>query len=463
MSKVIRVQRGVMAVFLKEGRWYGATLLAAALMGGCAATPSPTTTQPGAPAAASEQTPTEPGATTPTTASLGVPDMTALTQTTCPKEAASYEEWVARFGAYALHQGQHEKVIRTAFAGVYENPQIRDRAAKQPEFVTPVWSYLDRAVSPERIARGQAKLPANRAILAEIERDYGTNANILMGIWGIETDFGNNFGDVNVFEALSNVGFGTSRKDFACTELLSALKIAAAGHIAPQDMVGSWAGAMGHSQFLPSNYLTIAVDRDRSGAPDLWTSMPDVFASTANHLVRDGWQRGLPWGFEVRLPVGFPYQEAELDIAKPVSEWKKLGVTRFDGSPLPALTGETSILLLAGHRGPAFLTTQNFKAILKYNFSTSYALSVAYLGDRVMGGKGIQGKWPVDEPQLNLAEREEIQQRLVGLGYLEGAVDGVIGLKTRKAIRQFQLRAGLPADGFATKSLLAEMRRRMAG
>ncbi|TDQ80592.1 lytic murein transglycosylase [Dongia mobilis] len=451
-----------MAAFLKERRWYGATLLAAALMGGCAATPSATATQPAASAPASEQAPAEPGAT-PATASLAVPDMTTLTQTTCPKEASSYEEWVARFGAYALHQGQPEQVIRTAFAGVYENPEIRDRAAKQPEFVTPVWTYLDRAVSAERIAKGQARLPENRAILAEIERDFGTNANILMGIWGIETDFGNNFGNVNVFEALSNVGYGTRRKDFACTELLSALKIAAKGYVAPKDMIGSWAGAMGHSQFLPSNYLTIAVDRDRSGAPDLWTSMPDVFASTANHLVRDGWQRGLPWGFEVKLPAGFPYQNAELDITKPISEWKKLGVTRFDGSPLPALAGDTSILLLAGHKGPAFLTTQNFKAILKYNYSTSYALSVAYLGDRVMGGKGIQGRWPVDEPPLNLEEREEIQQRLVGLGHLEGAVDGVIGLKTRKAIRLFQLQAGLPADGFATKSLLLEMRRRMAG
>jgi len=434
----------------------GGAFLVALLIGGCAApAPQPQAATP-APAA-------QPAPAAPVMTSLGVPDMTEIDQTSCPKEAASYDEWVARFGAYALHQGQSEKVIRTAFAHVSENPTIRDRAGKQAEFVTPVWTYLDRAVSAERVAKGKANLPQNRALLAEIERDFGTNAAILMGIWGIETDFGGNFGDVNVFEALSNVGYGTSRKDFACTELLSALKIASAGRIAPDQMIGSWAGAMGHSQFLPSNYLTIAVDRDGSGAPDLWTSMPDVFASTANHLVRDGWQRGLPWGFEVKLPAGFPYQEAELDIEHPVGHWQQRGVRRIDGQALPNLPGGTSILVLAGHKGPAFLVTRNFRAILKYNYSTSYALAVGYLGDRVMGGKGVQGKWPVDEPPLALAEREELQQRLVDRGLLDGAVDGVIGLKTRKAIRGFQLQVGLPADGFATQALLLELRRRAAG
>ncbi|MBL8708151.1 MAG: lytic murein transglycosylase [Rhodospirillaceae bacterium] len=434
----------------------GGALLVALLISGCAApAPQPQAATP-APAA-------QPAPAAPVMTSLGVPDMTEIDQTSCPKEAASYDEWVARFGAYALHQGQAEKVIRTAFAHVSENPTIRDRAGKQAEFVTPVWTYLDRAVSAERVAKGQAQLPQNRALLAEIERDFGTNAAILMGIWGIETDFGGNFGDVNVFEALSNVGYGTSRKDFACTELLSALKIASAGRIAPGQMIGSWAGAMGHSQFLPSNYLTIAVDRDGSGAPDLWTSMPDVFASTANHLVRDGWQRDLPWGFEVKLPAGFPYQEAELDIEHPIDHWQQRGVRRIDGQALPNLPGGTSILVLAGHKGPAFLVTRNFRAILKYNYSTSYALAVAYLGDRVMGGKGVQAKWPVDEPPLALAEREELQQRLVDRGLLDGAVDGVIGLKTRKAIRGFQLQVGLPADGFATQALLLELRRRAAG
>ncbi len=387
-------------------------------------------------------------------------DFTQITQTSCPAEAANYQEWVARFGAYALYKGEPEPVIRTAFAGVTENPKIRDRAGTQAEFVTPVWTYLDRAVSAERIAKGQAKLPEVRTIASDVERDYGVPTAILMGIWGIETDFGNNFGDVNVFEALSNVGYGTSRKDFACTELLSALKIVDRGNVLPGQMIGSWAGAMGHSQFLPSNYLTVAVDRDGSGAPDLWTSMPDVFASTANHLVRDGWQRGLTWGFEVKLPQNFPYQEAELDIEKPLAHWQQRGVRTINGQPLPLLPGNTSILMLAGYKGPAFLVTKNYKTILKYNYSTSYALSVAYLGQRVMGGPGVKATWPVNEPLLSLDEREELQQRLIDRGLLAGGADGVIGLKTRKAIRTFQLQVGLPADGFATKVFLDELRRR---
>ena len=438
----------------QAGRAVLAALLTA-LLTGCAARP---TQPPVATAPAPVPTPVAASAVVPV-----APDFTQVTQNSCPGTTPSYPEWVARFGAYALYRGQAEPVIRTAFAGVTENPKIRDRAGKQAEFVTPVWTYLDRAASPERIARGQAKLPEVRALLADVERDYGVGAAALMGIWGIETDFGNNFGDVNVFEALSNVGYGTSRKDFACTELMSALKIVSAGKVKPGQMIGSWAGAMGHSQFLPSNYLTIAVDRDGSGAPDLWSSMPDVFASTANLLVRDGWQRGLTWGFEVKLPQGFPYQEAELDIEKPVNHWRQRGVTAIAGQKLPDLPGGTSILLLAGHRGPAFLVTKNYRAILKYNYSTSYALAVAYLGQRVMGGPGVKGAWPVDEPPLSFEEREEVQQRLADRGLLAGAVDGVIGLKSRKAIRAFQLAVGLPADGFASKALLAELRRRAAG
>ncbi len=225
-------------------------------------------------------------------------------------------------------------------------------------------------------------------------------------------------------------------------------------------MVGSWAGAMGHPQFLPSNYLTLAVDRDGSGAPDLWDLVPDALASAANHLVDDGWQRNLPWGLEVKLPATFPYGEAELDLTQPIGHWKQLGVKRMDGSALPDWPGGTSILLLAGHRGPAFLITENFKVILKYNYSTSYALSVAHLGDRILGGRRIIGKWPVQEQPLSLEEREEVQTLLQARGYDMGKVDGVLGLKSRKAARGFQKELGWPQDGFINKALLEELRRR---
>ena len=387
-------------------------------------------------------------------------DFHTLKETKCPNSAASYQEWVAKFQSYALSKGRPDTVIQTAFAGVKENPEISDRASKQPEFVTPVWTYLDRAVSEDRVARGQLNYLENKALLAGIEHDYGVPPEIVMGIWGIETDFGNNFGDVNVFEALTNLGYRANRQSFACSELLAALDIVAKDNVPASRMVGSWAGAMGHPQFLPSNYLTLAVDRDKSGTADLWTSLPDAFASAANHLVDDGWQRNLTWGLEVKLPEKFPYGEAELDVVQPVGHWKKLGVTRMDGSALPDLPGGTSILVLAGHRGPAFLITENFKVILKYNYSTSYALSVAYLGDRILGGRPIIGAWPVQEQPLSLDEREEVQTLLQARGYEVGKVDGVLGLKSRKAARGFQKELGWAQDGFINKALLEELRRR---
>jgi membrane-bound lytic murein transglycosylase B len=385
-------------------------------------------------------------------------DFHTFKETTCPNSAASYQEWVAKFQSYALSKGRPDAVIQTAFVGVKENPEISDRASKQPEFVTPVWTYLDRAVSEDRVARGQLKYLENKGTLAGIEHDYGVPPEIVMGIWGIETDFGNNFGDANVFEALTNLGYRANRQTFACSELLAALDIVAKDNLPASRMVGSWAGAMGHPQFLPSNYLSLAVDRDGSGTADLWDSLPDAYASAANHLVDDGWQRNLPWGLEVKLPPKFPYGEAELDLVQPVSHWKKLGVTRTDGSVLPDLPGGTSILLLAGYRGPAFLITENFKVILKYNYSTSYALAVAYLGDRILGGRSIIGTWPAQEQPLSLEERQEVQTLLQARGYDVGKVDGVLGLKSRKAARSFQKELGWPQDGFITKALLEQLR-----
>lgn len=391
---------------------------------------------------------------------LGVTDFRAINQTTCPGTAGSYRDWVTEFQSYAQHQGKRVDMIQLAFAGTQENPSISASAGKQPEFVTPVWTYLSRAASASRIAKGREKYTENAEVIAGVARDYGVPDSVLMGIWGLETDFGGNFGDVNVFEALSNLGYRANRASFACKELLAALDIADAGHIKPDQMIGSWAGAMGHSQFLPSNYLTMAVDRDGTGAPDLWTSMSDVFASTANLLKHEGWQPDLPWGFEVKLPAKFPYGEAEIDVKQPISHWQALGVRKIDGSALPVLPGDTSILLLAGYKGPAFLITPNFRAILAYNNSTSYALGVAYLGDQIKGGKGVVAAWPVSEPQLNLDERIEVQELLIKRGNNLGDADGILGFKTRKAARAFQKEIGWPQDGFVTKALLAELRKR---
>jgi membrane-bound lytic murein transglycosylase B len=383
-----------------------------------------------------------------------------LDQQTCPIEAKNFADWVERYEAFAYQGGQPKELIADAFESVKENPSITVKQAKQPEFVTPVWTYLSKAVSDDRVTRGQQQYALNRAVVDATARQYGVDSGTLMGIWGIETDFGRNFGDVNVFEALSNLAYGAKRTDFACTELAAALTIANRDKIPISKMIGSWAGAMGHSQFLPSNYLQLAVDADHSGAPDLWTSMPDVFASTANHLTKagGGWLTGVPWGVEVKLPLGFPYQQAELDLEQSVAHWRQLGVKTVDGMPLPEVPGGTSIIVLAGWKGPAFLVTKNFKAILRYNNSTSYALSVAYLGQRILGGPGVQAAWPTSEPPLNLAEREEIQTRLAAQGYDIGKVDGVLGLKTRKAARLFQAKIAVPQDGYANQWLLMALR-----
>jgi len=417
---------------------------AALLLSACAAAPNPAPLPPSGPIPAVDRF-----------------AFTKIEQKTCPTEAKSYADWVERYEAFAYKNGQPKELIADAFETAKENPDITVKQAKQPEFVTPVWTYLSKAVSDDRVARGQQQYLLNRAVVDATARQYGVDSGTLMGIWGIETDFGRHFGDVNVFEALSNLGYGAKRTDFACTELGAALTIANRDKIPVEKMIGSWAGAMGHSQFLPSNYLQLAVDADHSGAPDLWTSMPDVFASTANHLTKagGGWIAGVPWGVEVKLPLGFPYQQAELDLEQPIAHWRQLGVKTVSGMPLPEFPGGTSIIVLAGWNGPAFLITKNFKAILRYNNSTSYALSVSYLGQRILGGPGVQAAWPVSEPPLNLAEREEIQTRLAAQGYDIGKVDGVLGLKTRKAARQFQAKVGLLQDGYANKALLEALRR----
>jgi lytic murein transglycosylase len=418
-------------------------LLGAGLLLAACATQPPTPVQPSGPIPAKDRY-----------------AFTKIDQQTCPTEAKTFVEWVERYEAFAYKNGQPKELIADAFDNVKENPDITVKQAKQPEFVTPVWTYLSKAVSDDRVARGQQQYLLNRAVVDATARQYGVDSGTLMGIWGIETDFGRNFGDVNVFEALSNLGYGAKRTDFACSELAAALTIASRDKIPVGKMIGSWAGAMGHSQFLPSNYLTLGVDADRSGAPDLWTSMPDVFASTANHLTKagGGWLAGVPWGMEVKLPLGFPYQQAELDLEQPLAHWRQLGVKTVSGMPLPEYPGGTSIIVLAGWKGPAFLITKNFKAILRYNNSTSYALSVAYLGQRILGGQGIQAAWPTAEPPLNLAERQEIQTRLAAQGYDVGKVDGVLGLKTRKAVRRFQAKVALPQDGYANKALLMALR-----
>lgn len=375
-----------------------------------------------------------------------------------PQPGQSFADWVAGFRKEALSQGIRSATFDRAFAKV----QVRDRVIEldrsQPEFARQVWQYLDTAVSDRRVQDGRAKLAANRALLNRVAQHYGVPAEIIVAYWGIETDYGAaGSGGFPVIDALATLAYEGRRAAYFKDELLAALRILDNGDIPLEKMTGSWAGAMGLTQFMPSLYLKYAVDEDHDGRRDIWSSLPDVFASTANNVIANGWKPGESWGQEVTLPDGFPYDQAELTVVKPVSEWARLGVKTLDGAA-PSGSDSASILVLAGHRGPAFLVRDNYRAIMKYNPSTSYALAVALLADRMAGKPGIQGAWPRDERALTGDERRELQQRLADLGYEPGTVDGIIGGNTRNAVRKFQSSIGAIPDGFATAALLERMR-----
>ncbi|RYG10807.1 MAG: lytic murein transglycosylase, partial [Burkholderiales bacterium] len=282
---------------------------------------------------------------------------------------------------------------------------------------------------------------------------YSVPAEILAAIWGMESNYGSNTGNIPTIDALATLGFEGRREAWARSQLLAALKILQNRDIDRDQMIGSWAGAMGQTQFLPSNFLAYAVDADGDGRRDIWGSLPDVMASTANFLSKSGWQAGQPWGAEVRLPQGFDFALADGEQRRPASAWADAGVRSVDGAPLPGLT-DSAILLPAGARGPAFLVGANFRTILRYNNSTSYALAVGLLSQALAGGPTVQAAWPRDVPPLSRSQLLALQTALNTRGFDSGTPDGVVGPATRSAIRRYQQTAGMPADGYPTVELL---------
>jgi membrane-bound lytic murein transglycosylase B len=373
-------------------------------------------------------------------------------------QQTDFETWLVRFRGEALAAGISPVTVERSLRGLRILPDVLAADSSQPEFVKPVWSYLDGAVSDARVGRGRELLGIRQPVLAAMEHDYGVPAEIVVAIWGMESNFGANMGGHNVIEALATLAWHGRRAEFAREQLLAALRIIDQGDIAPERMVGSWAGAMGQTQFIPTTFAVHAVDRDGDGRRDLWNSLPDVFGSTANYLYRSGWRAGESWGAEVLLPANFNYELADLSIRKSVAEWRHLGVQPMPGTRTLRDDAEAALLLPAGFRGPAFLIQDNFRAILKYNNSTSYALAVAYLGDRLMGRSPVLAAWPRDERPLSRDERVELQTLLAARGYSAGTPDGIVGVMTRAAIRNFQKESGLPADGFPTTGLLSRLR-----
>ena len=420
-----------------------ALALACALaLSGCATPPTPT-----APVAAPTPRPTAPPVAAPAPVTSPAPQ---------DAEQAGFAAWIAGFSREALAAGIRPATVQQVLAHATLQPRVIELDRAQPEFNRTPWAYLDSAVSAQRIAQGQAKRAEHQAAINAAATRYGVPSSIITAIWGMESNYGSNFGTFRAVDALATLGFEGRRAAWARSELLAALRILDQGDISDERMVGSWAGAMGNTQFLPSVFLAYAVDADGDGHRDIWGSIPDVAASTANFLARMGWQAGQPWGVEVRLPQGFDYARAEQTVRQTAAQWAAEGVQGVDGQPLPALDA-ASIATPAGARGPAFLVGQNFRTILRYNNSVSYALGVGLLARQIDGGSGVAAAWPRDLAPLSRSQMQQLQTLLNQRGFNAGTPDGVMGPATRAGLRQYQQSLGMVADGYPTAELLQRL------
>lgn len=376
-------------------------------------------------------------------------------------EERSFAQWRTGFRDQALQSGISPDTFDRAFRGIEPDPAVLKADQSQPEFTRPVWAYLDGALSSQRQATGRVMLTRHAATLQQIEARYGVDRHILVAIWGLESNFGSNMGDRSVIRSLATLAHQGRRSEFAQTQLLAALQILQRGDTTVTAMTGSWAGAMGQTQFIPTTYNDYAVDFDGNGKRDIWHTEADALASAANYLKASNWQPGAPWGMEVRLADGFDYALADMSIRKSLAEWASLGVSDARGRALDSRSSEQATLVLpAGHRGPAFLVMNNFRSILRYNNSTSYALAIGLLAERFQGRGQIHASWPTDDEPLSRSERLELQERLEAHGFEPGSVDGIIGANTRQAIRRLQIALGWPADGYPDQQLLKALRNR---
>ncbi|MGB8603033.1 MAG: lytic murein transglycosylase, partial [Rhizomicrobium sp.] len=370
-------------------------------------------------------------------------------------EQRDFRKFIQDFRPIALAAGVTPATYDAALDGVSFNPHVPAHTVSQPEFVKPIWAYVDDAVLP-RIATGKARIAENSALLAGLEARYGVPKAILVSIWGNETDFGKVSGHYNMFTALASLAYAGPRTLFARSQLIAALKMVDRQGLSPAGMTSSWAGAFGQTQFIPTSFLERGVDGDGDGIIDLWHSSADALASTANLLAAYGWQRGEPWGYEVTLPAGFSYETADLEHVHPLADWAARGVRKADVSALTGI-GPGAIFIPAGAQGPIFLVLPNFRVVMKYNAAAAYALAVCRLADRIEGQGPLIADWPRNEPPMSKAQRITLQQALVREGFAVGVIDGVIGSNTRVAIRAYQQENGLPADGFASHALLLRL------
>lgn len=365
--------------------------------------------------------------------------------------------WLSEFKSVALSEGISDETFKKAFQDWKPIEKVLYYDRRQPEFSRTFWNYLERSISKERIERGRLLLKKHEKLLNEVYAKYGVQPRFLVAFWGLETNYGDYTGGFPVVGSLATLAHDPRRSEFFTKELILALKILDQGHIDFDRMLGSWAGAMGQTQFMPSTFTGYAYDGDKDGKKDLWGSLTDVMHSSSNYLSSVGWKGDETWGREVKLPKNFNYELADLSIEKDLSEWQALGVRRANGRDLPNVTIDASLVLPAGHKGPAFIVYNNFKKIMIWNRSILYAIAVGHLADRLQGKGALVAKKPANDKPLHRDEVLELQAALNKLGFDAGKPDGILGSKSRRAIKGYQVKYGHPADGHPEADLVKEI------
>lgn len=383
-----------------------------------------------------------------------------MTANAIRRSAANFERCIAGFWPLAARRGISEASFRRFTADLSPDLRIMDLMDSQPEFTKAVWDYLDILVTDARIARGREVLAQHAATFAAVEKAYGVDRYIIAAIWGIESNYGIQGGDRSVLNSTATLACVGRRQGYFKDEFLAALEILHHGDLRPEQLRGSWAGAFGATQFMPTAFKRFAVDFDRDGKRNTVDDVPDIIASTAAKFKKDGWQPGHTWGYEVEVPRGFNYLYADRSKTYSIAQWEHLGIRRAGGQPFPRASDKAYLLAPAGADGPGFLMLGNFRSIMRYNPSEAYALAIGHFADRLRGGAPFVQPWPRQERVLSRTERQELQQLLAQRGFYRGEPDGTLGSQTRKALRSFQASIGAPADGFASSGVLDRLRGR---
>lgn len=392
---------------------------------------------------------------------LAVQSSTVQAQSNSNVAQQGFEKWLRGFKQRALQEGISNRTLEQAFEDVYVSDKVLSSDRKQPEFRRTFFQYLNSAVSTTRVSQGLAQFRRYQRLLKTVEKKYGIPAEVLAAFWGMETNYGGYTGNLPIIQSLATLAYDPRRSDFFSKELIAALKILDRGHVNLLDMRGSWAGAMGQVQFMPSNYLKYAIDGDGNGKINLWKSLPDAFHSAGNFLQSLGWNPDETWGYEVQLPKNFDYALADGKIEKSISQWRALGVKGKDPSGKTKPEHHARLILPSDYRGPAFLVFDNFKVIKRWNNSNNYALAVGYLSQRIKQGPKLSKSQPANDKNLSLTELKELQNLLNRLGYSAGVADGIAGSKTRNALRAFQKSQNLPADGYPSVQVLEKLRQQL--